>query len=62
MTLKINSRDRDAVFNLAKAYNDFAWRAFVSGRKQEAIGYWKRTLSVNPSNKATKYYLKKYGF
>jgi len=59
MTLKINSRDRDAVFNLAKAYNDFAWRAFVSGRKQEAIGYWKRTLSVNPSNKAAKYYLKK---
>lgn len=59
-TLKINSKDRDAAFNLAKAYNDLAFKALQQKRKKEAISYWKKTLAVNPGNKAAKYYLKKY--
>ena len=60
-TLKINSRDREAVLNLAKVYNDLAWNALTSGRKQEAIKFWQRALKINPGNKASNYYLKKYG-
>lgn len=52
-TLKINSRDRDAVLNLAKVYNDLAWNALTSGRKQEAINFWQRALKINPGNRAS---------
>ena len=60
-TLRINSRDRDAIYNLAKAYNDIAWEAFMFGKRKEAILYWKKALKINPGNKASKYYLKIYG-
>ena len=60
-TLKINSRDRDAILNIAKSYNDLAWDAFKSGKREDAIRYWKKTLNINSGNKAAKYYLKKYG-
>lgn len=61
-TLRINSQDRDAIFNLAKAYNDMAWEALTAGRKQKAIKYWQAALKINPGNKASKYYMKKYGY
>jgi len=61
-TLRINSQDRDAIFNLAKAYNDMAWEALAAGRKQKAIKYWQAALKINPDNKASKYYMKKYGY
>ena len=60
-TLKINSRDRDAVLNLAKVFNDLAWNAITSSRKREAINFWQKALKINPGNKSSKYYLKKYG-
>ena len=60
-TLKINSRDRDAIFNLAKAYNDLAWEALTDGKKQKAIKYWQKALGVNPGNKASKFYLETQG-
>jgi hypothetical protein len=60
--LTINSRDRDAVFNLAKAYNDSALRALMFGDKRKAVAYWNRTLKINPSDKAAKYYIEKYGY
>lgn len=61
-TLRINSQDRDATFNLAKAYNDMAWEALTAGQKQKAIRYWQAALKINPGNKASKYYMKKYGY
>jgi len=60
-TLKINSKDRDAILNLAKVYNDSAWDAFTSGKRKDALKYWQKTLNINPDNKAAKYYMKKYG-
>jgi tetratricopeptide (TPR) repeat protein len=59
-TLKVNPKDRDAIFNLAKAYNDLAWEAKEMGRPEEAIAYWKKTLGVDPKNKAALSYLKKH--
>jgi tetratricopeptide (TPR) repeat protein len=59
-TLKINNRDRDAVYNIAKAYNDLALNAAKSGNRAEAIKYWKKVISINPGNKAAKYYLNRY--
>jgi tetratricopeptide (TPR) repeat protein len=59
-TLKINSKDRDAILNLAKVYNDSAWDAFTSGKRKEALSFWQKTLNINPGNKAAKYYMKKY--
>ncbi len=59
-TLKINNSDRDAVYNIAKAYNDLALNAAKSGNRAEAIKYWKKVISINPGNKAAKYYLNKY--
>ncbi|MBW2538856.1 MAG: tetratricopeptide repeat protein, partial [Deltaproteobacteria bacterium] len=56
----INSKDRDAIFNLAKAYNEIAWNAFKAGNMDDAVRYWKKTLKVNPSNKAAKYYIHQY--
>jgi tetratricopeptide (TPR) repeat protein len=41
-TLKVNPKDRDAIFNLAKAYNDLAWEAKERGRPEEAIRTGKR--------------------
>jgi tetratricopeptide (TPR) repeat protein len=46
---------------LGKAYNDITWMAFIFGKREEAIQYWKEALKINPGNKASKYYLKKYG-
>ena len=60
-TLKINSKDRDAILNLAKVYNDSAWDAFTSGKRKEALSFWQKTLNINPGNKAAKYYMAKYG-
>jgi len=60
-TLKINSKDRDAILNLAKVYNDSAWDAFTSGKRKDALKYWRKTLNINPGNKAAKYYMAKYG-
>ena len=59
-TLKINPKDRDAVFNLAKAYNDAAWEAMERGERSVAISYWRKTVGVDPNNKAALSYLKKY--
>lgn len=59
-TLKINSKDRDAIFNLAKAYNDMAQHELRRGKKDNAKSYWKKTLAISPKDKAAKYYLKKY--
>jgi len=59
-TLKMNPKDRDAIFNLAKAYNDLAWEAMKGGKPNEAISCWKKTLGVDPKNKAALYYLEKY--
>ncbi len=61
-TLKINNRDRDAVFNLAKAYNDLALGAVKLGDRSLAVKYWEKTRQVNPDNKAARYYLEKYGY
>lgn len=60
-TLKINSKDRDAILNLAKVYNDSAWDAFTSGGRKDALKYWQKTLNINPDNKEAKYYIEKYG-
>ena len=59
--MKINSKDRDAIFNLAKAYNDLAGEAMKESKPKEAILYWRKTLGVDPKNKAAGHYLKKYG-
>ncbi len=60
-TLRINRQDRDAIFNLAKAYNDMAWEALTAGQNRTAIKYWQEVLKIDPGNKASKYYLGKYG-
>ena len=61
-TLRVNSHDRDAIFNLAKAYNDMAWEAVTVGQKKTAINYWQEVLEIDPGNKAAKYYMGKYGY
>jgi len=58
--LNVNPKDRDAVFNLAKAYNDFAWEAMERGERSKAVSYWRKTVGVDPKNKAALSYLKKY--
>jgi hypothetical protein len=59
MSLKINPRDSDAVFSLARGYNELAWKAYKEGKQGDASSYWKKVLSVDPENKAAKYYLGK---
>ena len=60
-TLEINRQDRDAALNLAKAYNDMAWDALTAGDQKRAITYWQEALETDPGNKASKYYMEKYG-
>jgi tetratricopeptide (TPR) repeat protein len=61
-TLRINRQDRDAIFNLAKAYNEMAWEALTAGQNKTAVKYWQEALKTDPGNKASKYYLGKYGY
>ncbi|MBW1744974.1 MAG: hypothetical protein JRJ25_01095 [Deltaproteobacteria bacterium] len=60
MEKNADRNDRDAILNLAKAYNDLAWNALKSGKTKEAIKCWRKTSTINPGNKAAKYYLGKY--
>ncbi|OEU60780.1 MAG: hypothetical protein BAW33_10175 [Desulfobacterales bacterium C00003104] len=57
-SLKINPKDRDAIFNLTKAYNDIAFEAMNGGNQKKAVSCWKKTLSLNPKNKAALHHLK----
>ncbi len=60
--LSVSPRNTDAIFNLAKAYNDAALAALKTGRRLKALNWWQKTLGIHPSDKAAKYYLKKYSF
>ena len=44
------------------AHNQLGLLYVKRGRKKEALSWWKKILRINPSNKAAKYYLKKYSF
>lgn len=58
--LSINPKDTDAISNLAKVYNDMAYVALSQNKTDDAIAFWKATLSVMPGNKAARYYLDSY--
>ncbi|MCK5244416.1 MAG: tetratricopeptide repeat protein [Desulfobacterales bacterium] len=57
-SLMINPKDRDAVFNLTRAYNDIAFEAMSGGNQKKAVSCWKKTLHLNPKNKAALHHLK----
>jgi tetratricopeptide (TPR) repeat protein len=59
-TLRINPKDRDAVLNLARVYNEQAFSAVRDGDEAGAVALWERTLAVHPSDKAARYYLSQY--
>ena len=56
--LKLNPKDREARFNLAKTYNDLAWEYYQQGKLEQARREWQRVLTINPSNKAANYNLR----
>lgn len=58
-SLKINPRDSDATFSLARGYNELAWKAYNEGKQGDASSYWKKLLTVDPENKTAKHYLGK---
>lgn len=57
--LKIDKNNVSAALNLAKIYNDLALKEFQANNIEKAGDYWKKTLRINPGNKAARYYLKK---
>jgi tetratricopeptide (TPR) repeat protein len=59
-TLRINPKDRDAVLNLARVYNEQAFAAIRAGDAGAAMALWQKTLAVHPTDKAAAYYLSKY--
>ena len=59
-TLRINPRDRDAVLNLSRVYNERAFLAVVTGDTAAARSLWEKVLSVHPKDRAARYYLRKF--
>jgi tetratricopeptide (TPR) repeat protein len=59
-TLGINPRDRDAVLNLARVYNEQAFQALVTGDTAAATSLWKKVLSVHPKDSAARHYLRQF--
>lgn len=57
--LVLNPASEEARFSLTRAYNDQALRCAAAGDTQQAASYWKKTLAIEPGNKAALYYLKK---
>ncbi len=59
-TLRINPRDRDAVLNLARVYNEQAYAAESAGDEAAAVALWKKVLAVHPADKSAKYHLARH--